>query len=95
MVLNSDKAAEKIKAGALILDVRTEDEYIGGFYPGAVNIPLSVLPARLSELEPRSRSILTYCSSGVRGAMAANLLQAFGWPNAYCMGSLDDIPKIQ
>ena len=34
---------EKIAAGARIIDVRTPGEYKDGAYPGAVNIPLSIL----------------------------------------------------
>ncbi len=34
---------EKIKQGALVVDVRTEDEFMDGAFPGAVNIPLGEL----------------------------------------------------
>ncbi|MCM2334084.1 MAG: rhodanese-like domain-containing protein, partial [Anaeromyxobacteraceae bacterium] len=38
---------QKIEAGASIVDVRTPEEFRDGFYPGAVNIPLQVLAARM------------------------------------------------
>ena len=43
-----------------ILDVRPEDEFALGHLPGAVNIPLRALEARLSELDP-SQEIVAYC----------------------------------
>src|SRR2546421_7402802 len=51
------------RAGAVtVLDVRPEDEFALGHLPGAVNIPLRALEARLSELD-RSHEIVAYCRS--------------------------------
>jgi ArsR family transcriptional regulator len=44
----------------MILDVRPEDEFALGHLPGAINIPLRALEARLSELDP-SKEIVAYC----------------------------------
>lgn len=46
--------------GVTILDVRPEDEFALGHLPGAINIPLRALEARLSELDP-SKEIVAYC----------------------------------
>jgi ArsR family transcriptional regulator len=43
-----------------VLDVRPGDEFALGHLPGAVNIPLPALEARLSELDP-SQEIVAYC----------------------------------
>ena len=43
-----------------VLDLRPEDEFALGHLPGAVNIPLRALEARLSELDP-SQEIIAYC----------------------------------
>jgi ArsR family transcriptional regulator len=43
-----------------VLDVRPEDEFALGHVPGAVNIPLRALKARLSELDP-AQEIVAYC----------------------------------
>jgi rhodanese-related sulfurtransferase len=42
-----------------LLDVREPREYAGGHLPGAVNIPLSQLASRLSEVD-REKPVLTY-----------------------------------
>ncbi len=52
---------QQSRAGAVtVLDVRPEDEFALGHLPGAVNIPLRALEARLSELDP-SQEIVAYC----------------------------------
>jgi ArsR family transcriptional regulator len=46
--------------GVTLLDVRPPDEFALGHLPGAVNIPLRTLKARIDELD-RSREIVAYC----------------------------------
>ena len=51
----------RLREGAVtVLDVRPEDEFALGHLPGALNIPLRALEARLSELNP-SQEIVAYC----------------------------------
>jgi len=82
-----------IKAGAKIIDVRTKGEFEDGAYPGAVNIPLDVLPAKLGELGPKDQPIVLYCASGARSAAAARLLRQAGFLDAVNAGGLDDVPR--
>ncbi|BAK58391.1 rhodanese-like domain-containing protein [Lactococcus garvieae] len=65
---------EKLGQVALI-DVREEDEYLEGHVPTAINIPLSVLDQRYSEIERESYII---CQSGMRSMRACQFLQAQG-----------------
>lgn len=52
---------QRLRAGTVtVLDVRPDDEFALGHLPGAVNIPLQALEARLSELDP-SQEIVAYC----------------------------------
>jgi len=52
---------QRSRAGTVtILDVRPEDEYALGHLPGALNIPLRELKARLSEIDPK-QEIVAYC----------------------------------
>ncbi len=51
----------RLEAGSVtLLDVRPEEEYIGGHLPGALNIPLKELESRLAEL-PKDSEIVAYC----------------------------------
>ncbi len=83
--------AERIKAGAKIVDVRSPEEFQGGAYPGAVNIPLQNLSARLGEL-PKDRPIVLYCASGMRSASAARILRAAGYERVVNAGGLHHLP---
>jgi phage shock protein E len=89
----SNPISERIKAGARIVDVRTPEEYADGAYPGAVNIPLAALQARLGELEPRDKPLVLYCASGARSAQAARLLKQAGFADVMNAGGLDDMPR--
>lgn len=66
-----------VDAGFL-LDVRDPDEFSGGHAPGALNIPLNELRARLGEL-PGDREILVYCHSGQRAYYATRILMQNGF----------------
>jgi NADPH-dependent 2,4-dienoyl-CoA reductase/sulfur reductase-like enzyme/rhodanese-related sulfurtransferase len=60
-----------------VLDVRSPREFAGGHIPGAVNVPVDDLRARLSEL-PRARRIAAYCQVGQRGYLATRILLQAG-----------------
>jgi len=62
----------------LLLDVRTPQEYAAGQIPGAVNLPLDELRARLAEL-PRDRAIAVYCQVGQRAYLATRILRQAGF----------------
>ena len=63
---------------ALLVDVRDPDEFDEGHIPGAVNLPLNELRARLGEL-PRDRELWLYCRVGQRGYYAARILMQHGF----------------
>lgn len=64
--------------GEFVLDVRNPEELAEGSVPGAVNIPLKELRARLGEL-PRDREILVHCRSGQRSYYATRILLQNGF----------------
>ena len=64
-----------------LLDVRTPKEFAEGHLPGAVNVPVDDLRARLGEL-PRDRRILAYCQVGQRGYIATRILLQKGFDAA-------------
>jgi phage shock protein E len=84
---------EKIAAGARIIDVRTPAEFKDGSYPGAVNIPLALLPLRIQELEPKDKPIVLFCASGARSGQASRLLKQAGFADVVNAGGLDDMPS--
>ena len=63
--------------GATVVDVREPGEYAEGHVPGAVNIPLSQVPARLDEV-PGGGRVFVLCASGNRSKAATDVLLAAG-----------------
>ena len=62
---------------AILLDVRTPDEYAGGHMEGFRNIPLDDLRDRLDEIEP-GKPVYVTCQSGLRSYIACRILEANG-----------------
>jgi len=71
------QAADLMRRGAILLDVREGHEWQAGHAPGARHIPLGRLAERKSEL-PDGRPVITVCRSGMRSAKAAALLTRDG-----------------
>lgn len=79
--------------GASLVDVREVREFQSGHAPGAVNIPLSLLPLRLSELKDMSKPLILYCYSGGRSGQATAFLQREGFSNVYNAGGLEQVMR--
>jgi molybdopterin/thiamine biosynthesis adenylyltransferase/rhodanese-related sulfurtransferase len=79
-------AADRIAAGALVLDVREPDEYDAGALPGAVHIPRGHLESQVeSKLTDKTTPVVVYCAGGVRSAFAARTLQELGYTDVVSM----------
>lgn len=63
--------------GAQLVDVRSPEEFVLGTLPGAINIPVDQIRARVGELE--GRDIVVTCQVGQRGHVAALLLNELGF----------------
>jgi NADPH-dependent 2,4-dienoyl-CoA reductase/sulfur reductase-like enzyme/rhodanese-related sulfurtransferase len=70
--------AEIDDQSAMILDVRTPEEFAAGGVPQSVNIPIDELRTRLYEL-PQDQTIIAYCQVGMRGYLATRLLKQHGF----------------
>ena len=66
------------EADFVLVDVRGPALFARGHVPGAVNIPVDDLRARLEEL-PRDREIAVYCQVGQRGYLATRILRQRGY----------------
>lgn len=74
------KRIDEKDASMVILDVRTSEEFAQGHIPGAINIPYTHLPARISEVaDAADKDIVVYCAIGVRAEMGAERLRENGF----------------
>lgn len=85
---DSTQARALVDQGAALVDVRTPQEFAGGHVDGALNIPLQVLPQRLSEVGPKARPVVLYCRSGARSATAAQILRNAGYQQVVDVGPM-------
>ena len=76
--LSREQLAALVDQGAVIVDVRTPQEFAGGHAPGSRNIPLDRLSGQLGELD-RARPLLVCCASGARSAAAKGILLKAGF----------------
>lgn len=79
--------AAQLEAGtdALIIDVRTVDEYVEGSIPGAFNIPMTEFFQNLAYLPDLEEEIVVICGSGHRSALVVAGLQLLGYENSVSM----------
>jgi len=76
----------------ILLDVRTEEEFVTGHILNAINIPVDELEYRINELENKDMVIMVYCKSGARSVIACEILEAYGYKNIFNLGGVVDWP---
>lgn len=67
-----------IDKGAVIVDVRTREEFSSGHIDGSVNYPLDSLASKMEELKKHRNPVIVVCRSGARSAAAVTQLKAAG-----------------
>ena len=92
---NAKPAAETPSNGRLIVDVRTPEEFHGGAFPGAINIPLDELHMKIDELGNKTREIVLYCASGARSAYAQRGLMQMGFTNVKNGGGIMQMMRMR
>lgn len=76
--VNAFQLKEKMDAGAVLVDVRVEEEFFVRSIPGSVNIPLGELMTRIDELD-RTKEIIINCKVGLRSYNAYLKLKRLGF----------------
>ncbi|MDX2011050.1 MAG: rhodanese-like domain-containing protein [Myxococcaceae bacterium] len=84
-----EEARALVKKGAVLVDVRTPEEFASGHIEGAINIPVDQLDARKGELKKDAELVL-YCRSGARSARGQALLKEAGYPKVHNLGGISN-----
>ena len=90
--MSFEEATEKVRRGALWLDVRYPSEYQYDKLPGAINVPLAEV-RNMFEVLDRSKEYVAYCQSGRRSAAAAFLFAQRGFKVWLLEGGLRTVEK--
>lgn len=69
--------------GAIIVDVRTKQEYSQSSGKSSINIPLDQLSNSLNKIKNKENTIITCCASGMRSASAKAILKQAGYSNVH------------
>ncbi len=75
-------------SGAVLLDVRTPQEYREGRIPGSRNIPLQTIESVSSVVQDKDVPLFVYCYSGARSRQAVSMLQRMGYTNVTNIGGI-------
>ncbi|MDL2288533.1 rhodanese-like domain-containing protein [Oscillospiraceae bacterium OttesenSCG-928-F05] len=87
--INKGIDAFKATAGAVLLDVRTKDEYRSGHVPGSKNIDVGEIGKAAFVESDKGTPLFVYCLSGVRSGRAVSLLKNMGYTNVKNIGGLN------
>lgn len=82
--INMEQMETLIKQGAIVIDVRSPQEFAEGHIPGAICIPEYNIQREIRNKVPNINSlIIVYCDSGVRSKNAQKRLQKMGYKQVY------------
>ena len=82
--INKQQLEKMIKQGALLLDIRSPQEFNEGHLENAILLPEYELKEKAeSVLQDKQKCIIVYCSSGGRSKKAQKKLRKMGYTNVY------------
>ncbi|MEZ4942612.1 MAG: rhodanese-like domain-containing protein [Saprospiraceae bacterium] len=67
-----------LESGALLIDVRSPEEYANGHIPQSANIPLPGIQQEMSRLKSKNVPVIAVCRSGARSGIAVRMLRQAG-----------------
>lgn len=88
--IKGEAAKELAKNGALLVDVRSAEEFASDSINGSLNIPIDGF-AEWLERQSDDTIIIVYCSAGTRAAKAMEIAAKQGFTNIYNLGSIDEL----
>lgn len=75
-------------SGAVLLDVRTPQEFREGHVPESKNVPLQTIDKVSSAAKSKETPLYVYCYSGSRSSRAVNILKRMGYTNVTNIGGI-------
>ena len=88
----ADIGWDLIEKGALVVDVRTPEEFKQGHLDNAINYPLSEVATHFASID-KDQPIVLYCRSGNRSGQAYQFLRAQGFTQIHNAGGLIEMQE--
>src|SRR5574340_1407864 len=94
-LISPGAAHQWLQQGALVIDVRSADEFQAGHLPGALSVPLDQLRQQVDRRAlDKDQPLLLHCLSGTRSGLAKTMLRDLGYRNVFNLGSLGRARRI-
>ncbi len=91
---SSAPANQDENASAIVIDVRSQDEWDSGHVEQAHHIPHAEITERISEVtQDKDAQIVLYCAAGGRAGRAKTALEELGFTNVENAGGYDDVKE--
>ena len=87
--INTEVNRCRTTKGAILLDVRTDEEYRRGHIGGARNIPVEKINNAENLLHDKSAPLFVYCQSGARSRKAVSKLKKMGYTDVKNIGGIE------
>jgi phage shock protein E len=92
--LGTGKVKDVLRHGAIVIDVRTPQEFDQGKVPESINIPVDRIAANAERIKNMNRPVVFCCASGARSSNAVSIMKQKGMKEVYNGGSWYDVIKI-
>lgn len=74
--------------GAILIDVRTQEEYADGHIEKSKNLPLQDIEQAEHLIKDKNTPLFVHCRSGGRSAQATSILKRMGYTNVNDIGGI-------
>ena len=74
----NQQLTEYLQQGAVVIDVRTPAEFSGGHVEGSLNMPLSDIGSKVTDIQKLNKPLVLCCASGIRSGQASRALKQQG-----------------
>lgn len=91
--INEGIAAFRKEKNAVLVDVRTQEEYNERHINGSINIPLQTIEKIRLQIKDLSTPLYVHCQSGARSARAVHLLRQMGYSSVADIGGISHYTK--
>ena len=82
--INKNELKRMLQDGAVLVDVRSPQEYREGHLKGAILVPeYEIISKHLKTFKSKEETIILYCSNGLRSKKAQRKLEKLGYTNVY------------
>ena len=84
--ISVEEARERMKEGAILIDVREDNEWAAGHAKDAVHLGRGIIERDIiSKIPDKGSELILYCGGGFRSALSADNLQRMGYKNVASM----------